>query len=391
MDRTVVRVIKYRSKQSLKVQARVDDSVKKRKGNFMNSRKNLLIFLLILFCGTFVYWGSVIAEQDSIPSMFGKGTIEVAGMRVPDIGPLPTAVPIPATNLNYKAKVKLGEQLYFDGRLSQNGAISCAFCHTPGLGFADPKQVSVGVGGKRGGRQAPTVYNTAFNPVQFWDGRAGSLEEQAIGPIVNPVEMGETHENVVKKLSQIKGYVTQFQLVFGTGINMQGIAEAIAAYERTIISTNSAFDQFVLGDKTAMNEEAQRGMALFKGKARCILCHNDSNFTDNQFHNLGVPQVGPMKEDLGRYYVTRRLEDKGAFKTPTLRSIVETAPYMHDGVFKTLEEVVDFFDQGGGKNSNLSPLMKPLGLTAEEKTDLITFLNALKGEEIPFEFPTLPE
>lgn len=227
--------------------------------------------------------------------------------------------------------------------------------------------------------------------MQFWDGRAGSLEEQAIGPIINPVEMAETHENVVKKLSQIKGYVDQFQLVFGAGVSMQGIAEAIAAYERTIISTNSDFDKYVLGDKTAMSGEAKRGMALFKGKARCILCHNDSNFTDNQFHNLGVPQVGPMKEDLGRYYVTRRPEDKGAFKTPTLRSIIETAPYMHDGAFKTLEEVVDFFDQGGGKNSNLSSLMKPLGLTAEEKTDLIAFLKALTGEEIPFEFPELPE
>jgi len=155
----------------------------------MNKKKNFLVVLLILFGGIFVFWGPGIAQQESVPSVFGKGTIVVAGMRVPDIGPLPTAVPIPATNLNYKAKVKLGEQLYFDGRLSQNGAVSCAFCHTPGLGFADPKQVSIGVGGKRGGRQAPTVYNTAFNPVQFWDGRAGSLEEQAIGPIVNPVEM----------------------------------------------------------------------------------------------------------------------------------------------------------------------------------------------------------
>jgi cytochrome c peroxidase len=354
-------------------------------------KKSYSIIVIAVATLLYVFFNAGFAQQLLPPTMFNTKIIEVDGVRVPDIGPLPTTVPIPATNLNYKTKVKLGEQLYFDGRLSQNGAISCAFCHTPGLGFADPKQVSVGVGGKRGGRQAPTVYNTAFNPVQFWDGRAGSLEEQAIGPIVNPVEMGETHENVVKKLSQIKGYVTQFQLVFGTGISMQGIAEAIAAYERTIISTNSAFDQYVLGDKTAMNEEAQRGMALFKGKARCILCHNDSNFTDNQFHNLGVPQVGPMKEDLGRYYVTRRPEDKGAFKTPTLRSIVETAPYMHDGVFKTLEEVVDFFDQGGGKNSNLSPLMKPLGLTKEEKTNLIAFLKALKGEEIPFEFPTLPE
>jgi cytochrome c peroxidase len=354
-------------------------------------KKSYSIIVIGMAALLFAFLNAGLAQQLLPPTMFNTKIIEVDGVRVPDIGPLPTAVPMPATNLNYKAKVKLGEQLYFDGRLSQNGAISCAFCHTPGLGFADPKQVSVGVGGKQGGRNSPTVYNTAFNPVQFWDGRAGSLEEQAIGPIVNPVEMAESYENVVKKLSQIKGYVTQFQLAFGTGISMQGIAEAIAAYERTIISTNSAFDQYVLGDKTAMNEEAQRGMALFKGKARCILCHNDSNFTDNQFHNLGVPQVGPMKEDLGRYYVTRRTEDKGAFKTPTLRSIVETAPYMHDGAFKTLEEVVDFFDQGGGKNSNLSPLMKPLGLTAEEKTDLITFLKALKGEEIPFEFPTLPE
>ena len=354
-------------------------------------KRSYSIIVIAVATLLFVFFNAGFTQQLLSPAMLNTKIIEVDGVRVPDIGPLPTAVPIPATNLNYKAKVKLGEQLYFDGRLSQNGAISCAFCHTPGLGFADPKQVSVGVGGKQGGRNSPTVYNTAFNPVQFWDGRAGSLEEQAIGPIVNPVEMAETHENVVKKLSQIKGYVTQFQLVFGTGISMQGIAEAIAAYERTIISTNSAFDQYVLGDKTAMNDEAQRGMALFKGKARCILCHNDSNFTDNQFHNLGVPQVGPMKEDLGRYYVTRRPEDKGAFKTPTLRSIVETAPYMHDGAFKTLEEVVEFFDQGGGKNSNLSPLMKPLGLTKEEKTNIIAFLKALKGEEIPFEFPTLPE
>jgi cytochrome c peroxidase len=354
-------------------------------------KKSYSIIVITAAALLFAFFNFGLAQQLFPPTMFNTKIIQVDGVEVPDIGPLPTIVPIPGTNVNYKVKVELGKQLYFDGRLSKNNAISCAFCHLPTMGFSDPKQVSVGVGGKQGGRNSPTVYNTAFNPVQFWDGRAGSLEEQAIGPIVNPVEMAETHENVVKKLSQIKGYVTQFQLVFGTGISMQGIAEAIAAYERTIISTNSAFDQYFLGDKTAMNDEAQRGMALFKGKARCILCHNDSNFTDNQFHNLGVPQVGPMKEDLGRYYVTRRPEDKGAFKTPTLRSIVETAPYMHDGAFKTLEEVVKFFDQGGGKNSNLSPLMKPLGLTKEEKTNIIAFLKALKGEEIPFEFPTLPE
>jgi cytochrome c peroxidase len=318
-------------------------------------------------------------------------SVTIDGVTVPDIGPLPTVVPIPSTNLNYKTKVELGKRLYFDGRLSKDNAISCAFCHNPFTGFADPRQTSIGVGGGVGGRQAPTVYNTGFIPLQFWDGRASSLEEQAIGPIHNPVEMAETHEHVVKKLGKIKGYQQQFQAVFGTDVNLQGIAEAIAAYERTVVSTNSPFDQYVLGDAKAMDEAAIRGMALFKGKARCILCHNGPNFTDNQFHNLGVPQVGPMKEDLGRFYVTQQEKDKGAFKTPTLRSITETAPYMHDGAFKTLEEVVDFLDQGGGQYPNVSPLLKPLGLSKEEKSDLVTFLNALTGEPIQFEMPKLPK
>lgn len=317
--------------------------------------------------------------------------VVVDDMTVPDIGPLPTVVPIPGTNLNYSRKVELGKQLFFDGRLSKNNAISCAFCHNPLTGFADPRQTSIGVGGGIGGRQAPTVYNTGFIPLQFWDGRAGSLEEQAIGPIVSSVAMAETHENVVKKLGKIKGYQQQFRAVFGTDVNLQGIADAIAAYERTIVSTNSAFDKYVLGDGKAMDEGAVRGMTLFKGKARCILCHNGPNFTDNQFHNLGVPQVGPMKEDLGRFSVTRLERDKGRFKTPTLRSIAETAPYMHDGVFKTLGEVLDFLDQGGGQNQNLSPLVKPLGLTQPEKADLIAFLNALTGAPIKFEMPKLPK
>ena len=196
---------------------------------------------------------------------------------------------------------------------------------------------------------------------------------------------------MVAKLGKIKGYQQQFRAVFGTDVNLQGIAEAIAAYERTVLSTNSAFDKYVLGAQKAMDEAAVRGLALFKGKARCILCHNGPNFTDNQFHNLGVPQVGPMKEDLGRFAVSRAEKDRGAFKTPTLRSITETAPYMHDGAFKTLEEVVEFMDQGGGSNPNLSPLVKPLNLTAEEKSDLVAFLKALAGEPIPFSMPQLPK
>jgi cytochrome c peroxidase len=318
------------------------------------------------------------------------GTIVVDGIEVPDIGPLPSVVPMPATNLTYQGKVELGRQLYFDGRLSKSGQVPCAFCHNPATGFADPRQTSIGFQGRLGGRNAPTVYNAAFNPVQFWDGRAGSLEEQAIGPIHNPVEMAETHEAVVPKVSKIPGYQKQFQLVFGKGASLQSIAEAIAAFERTIVSTNSAFDQFAMGDPRGMDEAAIRGMAVFKGKGRCILCHYGPTLTDNKFHNLGVPQVGPLKVDLGRYAVTRLESDKGAFKTPTLRSVTETAPYMHDGVFGTLEEVIEFLDKGGEPNPNLSSLMKPLGLTAEEKKDLIAFLNALRGAPLMVAMPKLP-
>jgi cytochrome c peroxidase len=347
-----------------------------------------LILALLVLCALGAGSGSV---QASPSGHAPHGTVTIDGVTVPDVGPLPTVVPIPSSNLNYTAKIELGKQLYFDGRLSKNNAISCAFCHNPGTGFADPRQTSIGVGGGVGGRQSPTVYNTGLNHVQFWDGRARSLEEQAIGPIHNPVEMAETHEHVVAKLGKIKGYQQQFRAVFGTDVNLQGIAEAIAAYERTVLSTNSAFDKYVLGVQKAMDEAAVRGLALFKGKARCILCHNGPNFTDNQFHNLGVPQVGPMKEDLGRFAVSRAEKDRGAFKTPTLRSITETAPYMHDGAFKTLEEVVEFMDQGGGSNPNLSPLVKPLNLTAEEKSDLVAFLKALAGEPIPFSMPKLPK
>ncbi len=318
------------------------------------------------------------------------GMVTVDGVTVPDIGPLPSVVPMPATNLIYAQKVQLGKQLYFDGRLSKNGQIACAFCHLPASGFADPRQTSIGFNGLLGGRNAPTVYNAGYNSVQFWDGRAGTLEEQAIGPIHNPVEMAETHEAVVPKIQKIPGYQKQFRAVFGKDASLQSIAEAIATFERTIVSRNSAFDKYVGGDKKAMDESAVRGMDLFKGKGRCILCHNGPNFTDNKFHNLGVPQVGFLKEDMGRYAITLQESDKGAFKTPTLRSITETAPYMHDGVFKTLEEVVDFVNQGGGPNPHLSPWIKPLGLSAQEKQDLVAFMKALQGEPLKIEMPKLP-
>jgi len=324
------------------------------------------------------------------PASSGAGVIVLDGITVPEIGPLPTVVPVPSGNLSYSSKVELGKQLFFDPRLSRTNKVSCTYCHIPGSGFSDLHPTSLGVDDLLGGRQAPTVLNAAFSPLLFWDGRVSSLEEQVLGPIQNPIEMAETPEQLVAKLRKIKGYQQQFRHSFGTEVTLQGIADAIAAFERTLISTNSDFDRYMLGDARAMNQAAIRGMAIFKGKARCILCHNGPNFTDNKFHNLGVPQVGPQKEDVGRYEVTHREHDRGAFKTPTLRSIIDTSPYMHDGVFLSLEEVIDFLDEGGGPNPHLSPFVKPLGLTPDEKADLVAFLEALTGAPPKVEAPKLP-
>jgi cytochrome c peroxidase len=356
-----------------------------RRSRFATLCGSLALILIIVLLSRH----SLIAQEPPLSSIGSGNTIVVDGVTVLDIGPMPAFVPTPAGNVNYVQKVELGKQLYFDGRLSKNNSISCAFCHNPGTGFADARQFSIGAFGTAGGRQAPTVYNTAFNPFQFWDGRATSLEEQAIGPIHNPIEMAETHETVVPKIAKIPGYQKQFKAVFGNSVNLQGIADAIAAFERTIVSANSAFDKYAMGESDAMDESAVRGLQLFKGKARCILCHNGPNFTDNQFHNVGVPQEGLLKEDLGRYNVSRLDRDKGAFKTPTLRSLAETAPYMHDGVFKTLEDVIEFKDKGGQPNSHLSPLMKPLGLASEEKADLVGFLKALTGAPLKIMVPKL--
>jgi cytochrome c peroxidase len=351
----------------------------------------LVAVLSAASCAAFLWFASESQTGQGLPLLgLSSGTIVLDGMSVPDIGPLPAPVPVATGNLRHAAKIELGKQLFFDGRLSRNNKVSCAYCHIPGSGFSDPHPTSLDVDDLIGGRQAPTVLNTAFSPLLFWDGRAKSLEEQVLGPIQNPIEMAETLEHLVVKLRTVKSYRRQFRYVFGAEISPQGIAKAIAAFARTLMSTNSAFDQYSLGNKQAMSQAAIRGMALFKGKARCILCHSGPNFTDNQFHNLGVPQVGPMKVDLGRYDVTSRERDKGAFKTPTLRSILETAPYMHDGVFLSLEEVIEFLDKGGWANPNLSPLMKPLSLTQEEKADLLAFLEALTGAPLTIEPPQLP-
>lgn len=306
------------------------------------------------------------------------------------LGQLPK-VRIPSHNLQFDAKVELGKLLFFDSRLSKDGSVSCASCHVPAAGFSDPRQFSLGVGGKQGGRNAPPAMNAAYNHLQFWDGRAGSLEEQALGPIQNPIEMAETLEGVVRKLSKVKAYRDRFRAVFGGDVSPDNIAKAIAAFERTLISTNSPFDRFISGDKSALSEAAQRGFELFQGKARCVLCHNGPNFTDNKFHNIGVPQSGPLTEDVGRYAVTKRESDRSAFKTPSLRSVALTAPYMHTGGFKTLDEVMEFYNKGGAPVTGKDAFMTALSLTDQEKKDLVEFMNSLTGELKGMALPKLPQ
>jgi cytochrome c peroxidase len=288
---------------------------------------------------------------------------------------------IPDDNPMNADKIALGKLLYFDTRLSKDGTIACASCHNPYHGFTDPARTSAGVGHQLGGRNSPTVVNRLFSAEQFWDGRAKDLEEQAHGPLTNPVEMAmPSHDDVVSNVKAVKGYAPLFAKAFGSeGIDMPRIAKAIAAYERTVVSGNSPYDRYQAGDKDALSASAVRGMALFNGKANCVRCHAGFNFTDETYQNLGVGMDKP-KPDLGRYEITKNEVDKGAFKTPTLRDVILTAPYMHDGSEQTLLEVVEFYDRGGIKNPNLSKEIKPLGLSQQEKLDLVAFLESLTGD-----------
>ncbi len=316
---------------------------------------------------------SAVAEEISVPSG------------------LPS-VPSPKDNAHSAAKVELGKQLYFDKRLSADNTVSCASCHDPKHGWSNADKTAVGVGGQRGGRSAPTVLNTAYQQFQFWDGRAPSLEAQALGPIANPIEMNLPIEEAVKKIGAIKGYQEQFQKVFGEPVSADGIAKAIAAFERTILSGDAPYDHFKAGDTTALSAQAQEGMKLFFGKAKCSSCHVGPNFTDNGFHNLGVG-FHSEQPDLGRHAVSKLEGDKGSFKTPSLRDIARTAPYMHDGSLATLEEVIAYYNQGGTSNDYLDEEIFPLKLSPEQQAALVAFLKeGLASRSYPdVEPPQLPE
>lgn len=295
----------------------------------------------------------------------------------------------PKENLPTAESIALGRKLFYDVRLSADDTISCASCHNPALHFTDGRSTAAGVGGLLGKRNSPTVLNAVYNELQFWDGRAVSLEQQAGGPIADVNEMNQPHNVCVEKLEADQAYREEFKTVYGTGqITMDKIEKAIAAFERTLVSGNSAFDRYRFGgEKKALTPAAIRGLAIFEDKTRgnCVTCHTIGPkfaiFTDNQFHNLGVGMdaSGDLK-DPGRFLQTGNETNRGAFRTPSLRNVAKTAPYMHDGSLKTLKEVVDFYVGGGSSNPQLDKQMKQLTLTGRERDDLVAFLESLTGE-----------
>lgn len=292
------------------------------------------------------------------------------------------------------ARVRLGRWLFYDTRLSADGSVSCATCHRPEHAFSEPTPVSTGIGGQKGGRKAPSFVNQAWTlyPHLFWDGRAGSLEEQALGPVANPIEMGNTHDRMIETLRGVQGYAPYFREAFGTEeITAERVAKAIADYERTRLSGNSPWDRWKrLGDASAVSPAVIQGDQLFFGKAGCNQCHLGQNFTDSRFHNLGVGWDPAPRTfaDQGRYAVTSVEADRGAFKTPGLREVARRAPYMHAGSIATLRDVVDFYNRGGNPNPFLSPKIAPLNLTPGEVDALVAFLEALNGEGFQDEAPT---
>jgi cytochrome c peroxidase len=296
---------------------------------------------------------------------------------------------IPDDNPINAAKIELGRALYFDKRLSSDGTVACASCHIPAKGGTDNAPVSTGIRGQKGGRSAPSMVNRLFSKAQFWDGRAPSLEAQAKGPIANPIEMGNTHEMAVATIIGVGGYRPMFGAAFGdTDITMDRIARAIATYERVVVSGNAPYDRYQAGDKTALSPAAIRGLALFESneKGRCALCHRGSNFTGEDFKKLGIG-MDAASPDPGRFNVTMNESDRGAFKTPSLRNIALTGPYMHDGSVNTLEEVVDYYRLASHAAKIADPDFRALTLTRDEVSDIVEFMKALTGDILNAEPP----
>jgi cytochrome c peroxidase len=289
----------------------------------------------------------------------------------------------PADNPPSILKIELGRRLFFDPQLSGNQTMSCSTCHDPAKGFSDGQSRPTGSHGTKLLRHTPSLLNVAYNPYQFWDGRALSLEEQVIEPLTSNREMSMTDEGeLVSRLTKDTYYREMFKSVFGGEPSLGDVAKALAAFERTIVSRGSRFDRYAAGDKSALTASEKDGLILFIGKAHCARCHDGPNFTDNKFHNIGI-----SNGDDGRYRITRLEEDWGAFKTPGLRNVAAHPPYMHDGSISTLGAVIDYYDRGGNPGKGKSPFIYRLGLSSSEERDLLAFLRALNE---PVDHPKQP-
>ncbi|MFO0845897.1 MAG: cytochrome c peroxidase [Gemmataceae bacterium] len=289
---------------------------------------------------------------------------------------LPARV-VPKDNPLTRQRVELGRRLFFDPVLSGDRTVSCASCHRPEHGFASPEAPPLGVRKEKLSRRAPSLWNRAYGTAFFWDGRASSLEEQALQPIENPAEMGSGLPAVVARLKADNGYRSAFEAAFPDGVTAANLARALASFQRVLLRGDSRVDRFrKKGDHAALSPAERHGLWLYESKAGCWQCHAGANFTDEGFHNTGVGW-GKSPPDPGRFAVTRKDSDKGKFKTPSLRGVAKTAPYMHDGSQKTLEDVVEFYNKGGAANPRLDPAMRPLGLTKDEVHALVAFLEAL--------------
>jgi cytochrome c peroxidase len=306
-----------------------------------------------------------------------SATVAGAELRAP-LG-LDAAVPAPEENRLTREKVQLGRRLFFDSVLSRDRSLSCATCHDPKQSFTDGKALAEGVGGRRGPRRSPVIFNRAYGRAFFWDGRAATLEDQVVQPILNHLEMDLTIPEALERLRADAGIRAAFERAFGRGPDETALRQALASYVRTIFAGDSPFDRYLAGKPDALSPEARKGLELFRGKAGCVVCHLGPNLTDEGFHNTGLAWNGSRFVDEGRAKVTGDERDRGAFKTPSLRQVAQRPPYMHDGSLKTLAEVIDYYDQGGRANPALDADVQKLSLTADEKRSILALLETFTG------------
>lgn len=300
----------------------------------------------------------------------------------------PDSIPFPNDNAFSKERELLGRTLFFDPRLSGSNWISCASCHNPGFSWGDGLPKGIGADMKVLGRRTPTILNLAWGELMFWDGRVSSLEEQALEPLSASAEMNLPHHLLIPKLESIPGYRELFRAAYpGEGMSLPTVAKAISVFERTIVSGEAPFDRYVRGDRRAISSEAKKGFVLFNEKALCSKCHSGWRFSDEGFYDIGIDD-----EDLGRGKILSDIESvQHAFKTPTLRNVVERAPYFHDGSAKTLSELVAFYNQGGkARRTTVSEHVKPLNLSVDEQAAIVAFLKTLSSQDKPVSYPVLP-